>query len=271
VTSAPPSQQFGALITRLYLASSSAAKRLRPALVVLGIVFGLVPAPVQTRLRCSLLVYGIVLGISGVWLLLPVLLRPTPIGLPLDPKSAEAAADHRMSSILAAELGAIRGDLWAEAAFTGARFIWTDRGASFGPASSRELARIRADAETSLALAPVNGAAWLLLAALPETAPDRDSRVSALLEMSYFTAPNELRLANLRVMRAVISSALADKDIQAFIKTDIRKILTHRPDYQNELITAYREALPQNQPIFESLIADVDPALATLLRSSPSK
>jgi hypothetical protein len=29
--------------------------------------------------------------------------------------------------------------------------------------------------------------------------------------------------------------------------------------------------LPQNQPIFESLIADVDPALATQLRSGPSK
>lgn len=228
-------------------------------------------SPAAGRLRTALLLFGIVLGLCGAWMLLPELLRPNPVGLPLDRNGAEAAAAHRSRAVLAAGIGAIRGDLWAEAAFAGARFMWSDRTTSLDRTNSGELARARANAETALALAPVNGAAWLLLAALQESSPDHDKRVSALLEMSYFTAPNELGLAPLRVELAATSSTLADKDIQLFIKSDIRGILDRRPEFLQAIIAAYRNAPPQNQPIFESLVADIDPAVAQLLRTSQSK
>ncbi len=223
------------------------------------------------RLRWALLVFGIILGLSGLWMLLPELLRPKPIGLVFDRAGAETAAEHRTRAVLAAAIGAIRGDLWAEAAFTGARFMWSDRLAIRDWTSSGQLARARANAETALALAPINGAAWLFLAKLPAISPDGENRVGTLLEMSYFTAPSALDLAPWRLERAATSSALADKDLQAFIKSDIRGILERGPEYRKVIMAAYRNAWPQNQPIFESLVADADPAVAQLLRSGQPK
>ncbi len=150
--------------------------------------------------------------------------RPKPVGLPFDRNGTEAAAARRTRAVLAAEIGAIRGDPWAEAAFTGARFMGTNRSTSLDRANSGQRARARANAETALALAPVKGGAWLFLARLPASSQDCENRVGSLLEMSYFTAPSALDLASLRLERAATSSALADNDLQAFIKSDIRGI-----------------------------------------------
>jgi hypothetical protein len=223
------------------------------------------------RLRSALVVFGIGLGVSGLWMLLPELLRSKPIGLAFDRNGAEAASARRTRAVLAAEIGAIRGDLWAEAAFTGARFMGTDHSTSLDRTNSRQLARARANAETALALAPINAAAWLFLARLPASSQDDENRVRTLLEMSYFTAPSDLDLATWRLERAATSSALADKDLQAFIKSDIRGILDRGPEFQQAVIAAYRNAWPQNQPIFESLMADTDPAVTRLLRSGQPK
>ena len=223
------------------------------------------------RLRSALLALGIFLGLSGVWMLLPGLLSPKATGLPFDRASAEAAATHRSRAVLAAQIGAIRGDLWASAAFTGGLFTLTDRMANLDRTSSVQLAQAKANAETALALAPINGAAWLFLAKLPATTPDDESRAGMLLEMSYFTAPSAPELAPWRLERVATSSALADKDIQAFVKSDLREILSSRPEFQQAIIAAYRNAWPQNQPIFESLVADVDPAVAKLLRPGEPK
>ena len=222
-------------------------------------------------LRLGLLVFGIVLGLSGLWMLLPKLLSPMPIGLAFDRNGSEAAAARRTRAVLAAEIGAIRGDLWAEAAFTDARFMATDRSTSLDRTNSGQLARARANAETALSLAPVNGAAWLFLAKLPAGSPEGENRVRTLLEMSYFTAPRAFGLAPFRLERAATSSALADKDLQAFIKSDIRAILDRGPEYRQAIMAVYRNAWPQNQPIFEALVADADPAAAQLLRSGQSK
>ena len=241
--------------------------QLQAILARLDVMFSAAPI----RLRLALLVLGIVLGLSGLWMLLPELLRPTPIGLAFDRAGTEAAAARRTSAVLAAEIGAIRGDLWAEAAFTGARFMTTDRSTIRDWSNSGPLAWTRANAETALALAPVNGAAWLFLARLPAGSPEAESRVGILLEMSYFTAPFALDLAPWRIERAATSSALADRDLQAFVKSDIRGILDRGPEYRPAIFAAYRNAWPQNQLIFESLVADADPAVAQLLRSGQPK
>ncbi len=250
--------------------SSWAATRLCSALVVLGIVLGLVPSSPPTRLRSGLLVLGVVIGISGIWMLLPDLLSPKTTGLPFDRNGAEAAAQHRNRAILAAGIGGIRGDLWANAAFADARFLWINRLTKY-KSSLAQLANAKARAETALALAPINGAAWLFLAKLPATSPDAESRGVTLLEMSYFTAPSAPKLAPFRVERVATSSALADKDIQAFVKNDLREIMRRPPEFQQTIIAAYRNALPQNQPIFESLVADVDPTVAQSLRLGEPK
>ena len=79
------------------------------------------------RLRSALLALGAILGLSGIWMVIPDLLSPKAADLPFDRAAAEAAATHRTGALMAAEIGLVRGDLWAKAAFTGAPFLWTDR------------------------------------------------------------------------------------------------------------------------------------------------
>jgi hypothetical protein len=217
------------------------------------------------KLRLTLLSLGILLGLSGVWMLVPQLLSPNAIGLSFDRRGAEAALAHRAHAVQAAETGVIRGDLWTSAAFTGALAMWTENAPGPDRKNAEQLVQVRANAEKALALAPINGAAWLFLAMLPSAAPDAESRIATLLEMSYFTAPNAPELAPWRLTRSATSSALADKDIQEFIKSDIRELLKRPPEFQQAIIAAYRSALPQNKPIFESLVVDVDSAMARSL------
>jgi hypothetical protein len=70
---------------------------------------------------------------------------------------------------------------------------------------------------------------------------------------------------------AATSSALADKDLQAFIKSDIRGILDRGPELQQANMAAHRNAWPRGQPIFESLVADTNPAAGQLLRPAQPK
>jgi hypothetical protein len=72
---------------------------------------------------------------------LPQLLRPKPAGLPFGHNGTEVAAARRTRAVLAAKIGVIRGDLWAEAAFTGARFMGTDRSTSLDRANSGQFTR----------------------------------------------------------------------------------------------------------------------------------
>jgi hypothetical protein len=224
-----------------------------------------VPTPSYLRIRRALFVLSVIVGLCGIWMLVPALLAPVPHGLGLYRDLADAAFTRRSPAVLAARIAAIRGDLWAEAAFTGARFMWEDPGQRPSAARSSQLNGVKANAETALKLAPINAAAWLLLSMLTQNAPDDDSRVSIFLEMSYFTAPNDLSLGPLRLMRAAMSSALANKDIQYFIKNDIRGMLDRGPEHQQDILAAYRAAWPRNQPVLAAMVAEIDPAVAGLL------
>jgi hypothetical protein len=70
--------------------------------------------------------------------------------VPFDRNGAEAGTARPSRAVLAAETGAIRADLWAEAAFTGARFREIDRSTGLKRTNSGQLARARANAETAL-------------------------------------------------------------------------------------------------------------------------
>jgi hypothetical protein len=224
------------------------------------------------KLRLGLVAFGGFLALCGIWLLFPALILHKTIPLPLDRNSAFATAAYRPAALIAAGIGGVRGDLWAQAAFTDAALIWPDRAAGGATSSLARLASAKSDAETALAWAPVNGAAWLFLSLLPAAKPNAgDARTATLLQMSYFTAPNDLILAPLRLERAITSSALLDKDIQEFVKSDLRLILTNRPEQQAAIIAAYRAAPPQNQAMFETIAAEVDSAFGQSLRGGAPK
>jgi hypothetical protein len=242
-----------------------AARRLRLAFAAAGDAGKKPPAPAPVRVRRALFALSVIAGLCGTWMLVPALLAPLPNGLPLNRDLADAAFSRRPRAVLAAQIAAIRGDLWAEAAFTGARFMWKDPEHRPDEATSSELNAVKANAETALKFAPANAAAWLLLSMLTQDTPDGGGQVSIILEMSYFTAPNDLSLGPLRLMRAATSNALANKDIQYFVKNDIKGMFGRGTEYQQDILAAYRAAWPQNQPLLAALVAEIDPAVASLL------
>lgn len=230
---------------------------------------GLLSAP--TKLRLGMLSFGLFLALAGIWLLVPELLAPKPVGLPLDRSSASAAAIDAPRTLAAARAAQIRGDLWAQAAFADASLLWLDRPAALDRSNLERIERARAHAETALALAPINGEAWLFLAALPGPESANDKRMAALLQMSYFTAPADVRIAPRRLERAAATAALSDPDIREFAKGDIDNLLSAQPPLKQAIIAAYRNALPQNHALLETLVGDVDPAFAQFLRSGQPK
>src|SRR5579883_3672012 len=68
--------------------------------------------------RLLVLLFAGLLGAQSVWLLLAELSRADVKRLPTRPSAAAAAARQRSSALWAATFGGIRGQLWAEAAFT---------------------------------------------------------------------------------------------------------------------------------------------------------
>ena len=226
------------------------------------------PAP----LRIGLLAFGGVIALGGAWMLLCALLAPPVIALPLNRDAAAAAAAHRGRAVAAARLGVIRGDLYAQAAYADAKLFWLDRARGLDAASAAEIRAARSNAETALALAPVNGSAWLFLAELPPaSAKAADQNGLLALQMSYLTAPDDSALALPRVESAFAASVPIDKDLQAFVKTDLREILTAQPSGRPALLSAYKTASPQNQAIFEALAAEIDPDFGQSLRSQTPK
>ncbi len=220
------------------------------------------PAPV----RFGLLAYAGFLAIGGLWLTLSALLLPQAIALPLDKASAAAAASHRSSALWAARLGAIRGDLFAQAAFADGDLVWLNRASGLDAADAGRLERARSNIETALALAPVNGGGWLYLSQLaPPPAKGAETAAVVALQMSYLTAPNDPALARARLERALSLATPIDRDLQEFMKGDIRQMVDAQPEQKVAIVAAYKAATPQNRLIFETIAAGADPEFSRSL------
>ena len=116
--------------------------------------------PPHLAFRLATLLFAMLLGVQCVWLLLAELSRPAIYGLPTDAAAADAARNKRSSASWAARFGAIRGELWAESAFTYADLMWGDAG------GSTNLVQARSSIDHALTNAPHRSSAWLLLAGL---------------------------------------------------------------------------------------------------------
>ena len=116
--------------------------------------------------------------------------------MPTDQGAAAAAATHSERADQAASIGIIRGDLWAEAAFTHAQSLWGSAGSG---ASARELAQ-RAGEELELAVryAPHRSDAWLLIADFAQRFALTELDPMEALKMSYYTGSSEMHLVPLR-------------------------------------------------------------------------
>jgi hypothetical protein len=229
----------------------------------------LLSAGSQAPFRIALVLFACVLGGFALWQLAAELARSDIRRLPVNSESAAAAATARARAQRAAEFGAIRGDLWAEAAFTYAAQLWP--GAERAANSSTAGDDGRGVVERALAYAPHASGVWLMAAGLASRLGWPRSDALSALKMSYFTGPNEIHLIPLRLFTATHSNALTDDDVQRLVQREVRMILTRWPELKPALPAAYDNADLEAKRFLERAVADADPAFLRTLRASAAR
>jgi hypothetical protein len=219
------------------------------------------PSHLTFRLVTSL--FAVLLGVQCVWLLVAEFYRPGISRLPTDAASAAAARNERINASWAARIGTIRGDLWAESAFTYADLLWNDgRGAA-------DLVQAHSSLNYALTAAPHQSSVWLLLAALASRYQLPNIDVKEAVRMSYYTGPSELELMPLRLWTAVHSDAFSDSELRDSISREVRLLFSHQQN--SALIAAYNAAPSMGRQFIEQTIREIDPAAAESLRGSAQR
>jgi hypothetical protein len=217
--------------------------------------------------RLMALLLAILLGAQCLWLVLAELARPSIDQLPTDMASAATAAKQRDTALRAASIGAIRSDLWAEAAFTYADLLWGEKKEAIENAQPAAiLLRARATLNHALNEGPHQSSAWLLLAELNLRFPSL--RLDALepLKMSYFTGPSERPLVSPRLQIAVQLDGSNDVEMRQFISRDLRMLLAQ--NRKSAIAEAYNVASPANKGFIETIIRDIDPSALDIVQTA---
>jgi hypothetical protein len=206
--------------------------------------------------------------VMSLWILLPTLLHSDVYMLPTEPGAAAVAATARTRAVVAARVGGVRGDLWAQSAFTYATLLWSE---AEQDERQRAIAnQARTDIERALVYAPHISSVWLLAASLASRFNWSHANPAASLKMSYYTGPNERSLVPLRLFLATHSDALADSDMPGLVRRDVRIILTSWPDLRPAIAAAYRDAVPNAKRLLESAVTEADPAFLRVMRPNAS-
>jgi hypothetical protein len=212
--------------------------------------------------RIATLVFAIVLGAQCIWLLLAEFSRPGVNSMPTDSQSAALAAKQRNDATWAAWIGAIRGNLWADSAYTYSDLLWANFSNSSENTPSLDLVRSRLD--RAVRYAPDQPGAWLLLAGLASRYRWSKPDPAEALKMSYYTGPSELRLMPLRLLVTVQLENLNDSELQQLAQRDIRLLFSHQG--KPVIIQAYQSATPAGKHFLEQAMGEIDPAFVESLR-----
>jgi hypothetical protein len=175
-------------------------------------------------------------------------------------KTVPALADWTIAAV------PFRGDLLADlatvhagTAISGAQTASTTKEAVV----AREKAL--SEARQSLLSSPHLSRTWLLVAKL-ESFGSNNSAVSEALRMSYLTAPTDTDLIPDRLRILSASTVIDDgEDLKRLARSDIRLILTRRPDLKPAIIEAYRQGSPAAQTYLDETVASLDPGFAASL------
>jgi hypothetical protein len=213
--------------------------------------------PRQTTFHVSLISLAVVTAIYCLWLLISELTQPHVIRMPIDLQTAAAAATKRAEANWAARFGILRGDLWAEAAYTFADLLWKSSKNDPNLSQSLETARNRLD--KAIRYAPTNAGVWLLLSGFAA----QFKEATEALRMSYFTGPSDLSLMPIRTFVAAQMPTL-DADMQQLARRDVRILLTHQQ--KPAIMQAYRASSSAGKRLIEQEVSEKDPTFAQALR-----
>ncbi|WP_407147342.1 hypothetical protein [Bradyrhizobium sp. ORS 86] len=118
----------------------------------------------------------------------------------------------------------------------------------------------------TLSISPHNPELWLALALLQAQRDPHDPVVFEALKMTYFTAPSDARLMPVRLDVAGRSDMLADPDISDLARSDVRLIMTRRPELKPAIVSAFRRASDRGKAFLQDAVQSIDPAFAQTLR-----
>jgi hypothetical protein len=226
------------------------------------------PSSARTWSRVALMSFCVVCALQAAWIVVPELQRRGTIYMPVDARAASIARFERDNAERAAGYALVRGDLWAESAFTYSGLLWTDATKPVEPSIGLEQNRAMTDLERALKYSPHRGDVWLLLAGLSQRYDWSGFDPASLLKMSFYTAPNELALVPQRIMVAARTTGIEDQEIQDMIKRDIRLLLARGADPNTVLAAAYRNASAKNRPFIERFVSEIDPRSAASMRQA---
>jgi hypothetical protein len=218
--------------------------------------------PSQTNFRIVTLIFAIALGAQCIWLLLAELTRPSVNHLPMNPQSAALAAKQRNDATWAASIGGIRGDLWADSAYTFSDLLWTNSSNSSEDIPS--LAMVRRRLDRAVRYSPNQPGAWLLLAGLASRYRWSKPEPAEALKMSYYTGPSELHLMPLRLIVTMQLDALNDTELQLLARRDLRLLVAHQG--RPVIIQAYQSATQAGKHFLEQALGEIDPTFVEPLR-----
>jgi hypothetical protein len=222
----------------------------------------------QLAFRSSTLFFAAFLALQAVWLLAAEIIRPSVPRFPTDKATLAAMASQRTAAGLAAEIGVLRGDLWASYALTLQAGLLAEAKIA-KPRGSVDVSEYgREAAMTAVELAPTDARIWLLLALIDQRLDRLGRRTLGPLKMSYYTDPNDAAIIPTRLLIATRSPAIADPELKELVSREIRTIVTRRPDLKSALLDAYRGALPEGRQLIDSRVAELNQNLATEIRAS---
>ena len=222
--------------------------------------------PSHTLFRLTILLFAVLMCAQSVWLLLAELSRPSADGLPA---AAAAVKEDEPAAARAAEVGVIRGDLWADSALTPAMLILDNPDASVDSHHSQELAVVHAHLDHALSDAPHQAGAWLLLAGLAARFASMNIDATEALKMSYYTGPSEPNLVPLRLRIAAQVDAFGDVEIDQLAKRDLRALLAGKQT--SAIVDAYNAASPAGKHFIEQNVSDIDPSALEKLKTKDTQ
>ena len=216
--------------------------------------------------RLAALIFAGLLGLQSIWLLAAELVRPRIDQLPTDISSAAAAKEKHNAASFAASIGAVRGDLWAESAFTNADLLWGKKAARDNEEPVETLPSTRTSLVRAIDFSPHLSSAWLFLAGLAARFSSLHLDTTELLKASYYTGPSDQNLIPLRLRIAAQSNDFSDVEMRQFVSRDIHFLLGH--NQRSAISEAYSSATTAAKAFMEQTIRDIDPSALNLLRPS---
>jgi len=217
----------------------------------------------EGQFRKILMVFAVFLAIGGAWTLISELARAPRVGFPID-QNYQAAADQRWKAALAARVGMVRGDLWAELFFSFANSILIRGGPDFGAIET--LNEALPAARRALVYAPFRSEVWLLLAEMAKDYKLQVPSAATALTMSYYTAPYNQALTPLRLSVATRGTAVPDAELRQLVEQDLQIILASKPNQRPAVVAAYAKASPEGKHLIESVAQEADPSFLIRLQ-----